>query len=70
MKAATDHADELLTTLTRLSNRARQDSITPEILEIVGGAEALRRGKALIADDLLADTLENRKAELFRARES
>ena len=70
MKAATDNADELITKLTRVMNRARQDSITTEILEIVGGAEALRRGKALIADDLLADTLENRKAELFRARES
>jgi F0F1-type ATP synthase gamma subunit len=26
-------------------NRARQDSITTEIMEIVGGAEALRSGK-------------------------
>jgi F-type H+-transporting ATPase subunit gamma len=42
MKAATDNADELITTLTRVMNRARQDSITTEIMEIVGGAEALR----------------------------
>jgi F-type H+-transporting ATPase subunit gamma len=45
MAAATDNADELSTTLTRVMNRARQDSITTEIMEIVGGAEALRTGK-------------------------
>jgi len=42
MKAATDNADDLMTTLTRIMNRARQDAITTEITEIVGGAEALR----------------------------
>lgn len=42
MKAATDNADELVTTLQRAMNRARQDAITTEIMEIVGGAEALR----------------------------
>jgi F-type H+-transporting ATPase subunit gamma len=42
MAAATDNADELVKTLTRAMNRARQDSITTEIMEIVGGAEALR----------------------------
>ncbi len=41
MKAATDNADELLKILTRQANRARQDEITTEIMEIVGGAEAL-----------------------------
>jgi F-type H+-transporting ATPase subunit gamma len=45
MAAATDNADELGRTLTRIMNRARQDSITTEIMEIVGGAEALRSGK-------------------------
>jgi F-type H+-transporting ATPase subunit gamma len=44
MKAATDNADDLITTLTRVMNRARQDAITTEIMEIVGGAEALRGG--------------------------
>ncbi len=44
MKAATDNADDLITTLTRVMNRARQDAITTEIMEIVGGAEALRAG--------------------------
>jgi F-type H+-transporting ATPase subunit gamma len=41
MKAATDNADELIKTLSRIMNRARQDAITTEIMEIVGGAEAL-----------------------------
>jgi F-type H+-transporting ATPase subunit gamma len=42
MKSATDNAEELRVKLTRQMNRARQDSITTEIMEIVGGAEALR----------------------------
>jgi F-type H+-transporting ATPase subunit gamma len=41
MKAATDNAEELIKNLTRVMNRARQDSITTEIMEIVSGAEAL-----------------------------
>ena len=45
MAAATDNADELIKALTRHMNRARQDSITTEIMEIVGGAEALRQGE-------------------------
>jgi F-type H+-transporting ATPase subunit gamma len=45
MAAATENADELGQTLTRVMNRARQDSITTEIMEIVGGAEALRSRK-------------------------
>ena len=43
MAAATDNAEDLVTTLTRAMNRARQDAITTEIMEIVGGAEALRQ---------------------------
>ncbi|HTT87834.1 MAG TPA: ATP synthase F1 subunit gamma [Acidimicrobiales bacterium] len=43
MAAASDNADELVKTLTRVMNRARQDAITTEIMEIVGGAEALRQ---------------------------
>ncbi len=43
MASASDNADELITKLTRLRNRARQDAITTEIMEIVGGAEALAR---------------------------
>jgi F-type H+-transporting ATPase subunit gamma len=45
MAAATENADELITTLSRVMNRARQDAITTEIMEIVGGAEALRAEK-------------------------
>jgi F-type H+-transporting ATPase subunit gamma len=41
MKAATDNAEELIKNLTRVMNRARQDAITTEIMEIVSGAEAL-----------------------------
>jgi F-type H+-transporting ATPase subunit gamma len=41
MKNATDNAGELLNTLRRTYNRARQAQITQEIAEIVGGAEAL-----------------------------
>ncbi len=41
MKAATDNASEMITTLTRSYNRARQAAITNEIAEIVGGAAAL-----------------------------
>jgi F-type H+-transporting ATPase subunit gamma len=41
MKSATDNADELIKSLTRDANSARQAEITQEIMEIVGGAEAL-----------------------------
>jgi F-type H+-transporting ATPase subunit gamma len=42
MKAATDNAEELIENLTREYNQARQAQITQEIMEIVGGAEALQ----------------------------
>lgn len=45
MKAATDNAEELITDLSRVANRARQAEITTEISEIVGGAEALSSGE-------------------------
>ena len=41
MQAATDNADEMTETLTRLYNSVRQGAITTELNEIVGGAEAL-----------------------------
>ena len=41
MKNATDNASEMMNTLTRTYNRARQAGITQEIAEIVGGAAAL-----------------------------
>jgi F-type H+-transporting ATPase subunit gamma len=44
MKAATDNASELVKTLSRQANSARQAQITQEISEIVGGASALTGG--------------------------
>ncbi len=41
MSAATDNAEELIKVFTRVANQARQAEITQEIMEIVGGAEAL-----------------------------
>ncbi|GGJ36231.1 F0F1 ATP synthase subunit gamma [Streptomyces brasiliensis] len=41
MKSATDNAGELIESLSRLANAARQAEITQEISEIVGGASAL-----------------------------
>ena len=42
MKNATDNAGEMIEDMTRIRNKARQASITTEILEIVAGAEALK----------------------------
>ena len=42
MKQATENADEMIKTLTRQYNRARQAQITKEIAEVIGGAEALK----------------------------
>lgn len=56
MKAASDNAGELIDTLNRDMNRARQATITTEIMEVVGGAEALRGDKGkkdYLPDDLV-----------------
>jgi len=45
MKSASDNADKLITTYTRLANNARQSEITQQISEIVGGADALSSAK-------------------------
>ena len=72
MKSATDNADELMTKYTRAMNRARQDAITTEIMEIVGGAEALRAassgGGDLLIDHALmsADVLTERHLDTSR----
>ncbi len=44
MKSATDNAKEVSASLSRVMNAARQEQITTEISEIVGGAEALQSG--------------------------
>jgi F-type H+-transporting ATPase subunit gamma len=67
MKAATDNAADLITSLSRVMNRARQDTITTEIMEIVSGSEALRAGQHH-ERDYLSDTIEGRDADLFAAR--
>jgi F-type H+-transporting ATPase subunit gamma len=41
MKAATDAAGDMIKLLSRKYNRARQTQITMELLDIVGGANAL-----------------------------
>jgi F-type H+-transporting ATPase subunit gamma len=46
MKSATDNAEDLIKSLTRLANAARQADITQEISEIVGGASALADASA------------------------
>jgi F-type H+-transporting ATPase subunit gamma len=68
MKSATDNAEDLIVRYSRAMNRARQDAITTEIMEIVGGAEAMRAAKAdgsdllvdhaLMSADILSDHLE------------
>jgi F-type H+-transporting ATPase subunit gamma len=45
MKAATDNAEDLIRRLTRVANQARQAEITTELMEVVGGAEALRQAR-------------------------
>jgi F-type H+-transporting ATPase subunit gamma len=42
MKAATENADKIIKHLTMTYNRARQSQITGEIMEILGGVEALK----------------------------
>ncbi|MFM8292773.1 MAG: F0F1 ATP synthase subunit gamma, partial [Planctomycetia bacterium] len=43
MKAATENAGGLIKSLSRQYNRARQSQITGEIMEILGGVEALKK---------------------------
>jgi F-type H+-transporting ATPase subunit gamma len=59
MKSATDNAEELITKYTRKMNQVRQDAITTEIMEIIGGAEALAEDRGepedLILDHMFSD---------------
>ncbi|MCB1258528.1 MAG: F0F1 ATP synthase subunit gamma [Microthrixaceae bacterium] len=50
MKAATDNAEELIIKYTRKMNQVRQDAITTEIMEIIGGAEALSEDNDDVSD--------------------
>ena len=62
MKSATENAGELVKKLSRQMNTARQASITTEIMEIVGGAEALKNA----SDDMIVDRTSN--PDLFQNR--
>jgi F-type H+-transporting ATPase subunit gamma len=57
MKSATDNAEDMIVRLGRQLNRARQDAITTEIMEIVAGAEGLKEDQGDEAD-LLVDHLD------------
>ena len=41
MKSATDNADEIIAKLQLLYNRARQSVVTNELIDIIGGANAI-----------------------------
>jgi F-type H+-transporting ATPase subunit gamma len=43
MENATENATEMISSLQLVYNKARQAAITKELLEVVGGAEALKR---------------------------
>ena len=63
MKSATDNAEELITKLSREMNAARQAAITTEIMEIVGGAEALDdsgNGAHAVAEGMFAQIISER----------
>lgn len=53
MRNASDNASQLTTDLTLVYNKARQASITAEILDIVGGAEALQETLDKASEDIL-----------------
>ena len=42
MQVASDNAQKMIETITQMYNRARQDVITNELLDIVSGSEALK----------------------------
>jgi F-type H+-transporting ATPase subunit gamma len=46
MEAATKNAKDMIDILSIQYNKARQEKITKELLDIVGGAEALKQGSA------------------------
>ena len=57
MKSATDNAEELIKRLSIEANKVRQAGITTEIMEIVGGAEALRSARSKGKPDYFLDTV-------------
>jgi len=59
MQNASGNADALVQSLTLVYNKARQAAITSEILDIVGGAEALQASIDKIADIIEPDLMTN-----------
>jgi F-type H+-transporting ATPase subunit gamma len=55
MRNASDNAIQLMSDLTLVYNKARQAAITAEILDIVGGAEALQASIDHLSDEILAN---------------
>jgi F-type H+-transporting ATPase subunit gamma len=68
MKAATDNAEDLKTNLTRIMNRARQEAITTEIMEIVSGSEAMGDNDDHDFEDAITQSLEGSLAALIPDR--
>lgn len=68
MKAATDNAEDLKTNLTRIMNRARQEAITTEIMEIVSGSEAMADDDDHDLEDVITQSLEGSLAALISDR--
>ena len=68
MKAATDNAEDLKTNLTRIMNRARQEAITTEIMEIVSGSEAMADDDDDDLEDAITQSLEGSLAALISDR--
>ena len=68
MKAPTDNAEDLKTNLTRIMNRARQEAITTEIMEIVSGSEAMSDDGDGDLDDAITQSLEGSLATLISDR--
>ena len=67
MRNATDNAKALVDTLTLVRNKARQTAITGELLDIAGGAEALKQGTItdVIASRVMCgEAISRRKSEI------
>ncbi len=65
MKSATDNAGELIKRLERQMNRARQDAITTEIIEIASGAEALNKEHDEVASTMSKDYFSSHDPDPF-----
>jgi F-type H+-transporting ATPase subunit gamma len=67
MRNASDNASQLMADLTLVYNKARQAAITAEILDIVGGANALQASIDSLANEVLANYQQFQMQETVRA---